>query len=304
MNSTAVCAIGTIVGWVMIWILIALFLSRTGAAFCDTSPPAADQPAAEQTITLTVLFDNYTHDERLRTGWGFSCLIRGLEKTILFDTGGNGAVLLSNMRTLGVKPDDIDVIVLSHDHHDHTGGLAAFLAENPNVTVFVPISFPERFKRRVRAEGATLVPVDEPCRICEGADSTGQLGNAIREQALCISTANGLFVVTGCAHPGIVEMTEVASTLSSSGVCGIMGGFHMKGFTEKKIVEVIERLKAMGVTVAGPCHCSGDLTRKMMRQSFSGGYLPVGVGSTVQLGVPADACTKQGSLSNRPGPAK
>ena len=282
-------AIGSAVLYTLLWIAAVVMLSRAGAAFCDTSPPAADKPATQQTITLTVLFDNYPHDERLKTGWGFSCLITGLEKTILFDTGGNGAVLLSNMRTLGVEPGDIDVIVLSHDHHDHTGGLGTFLTENNNVAVFVPVSFPEGFARQVRAGGATVVTVDKPCRICEGAHSTGQLGTRIREQGLCINTANGLFVVTGCAHPGIVDMTEVAGTLSSSGVYGIMGGFHMKGFPEKKIGETIERLKTMGVTVTAPCHCSGDLTRQMMRQSFSGGYVNVGVGAKVQLVAGAQA---------------
>jgi 7,8-dihydropterin-6-yl-methyl-4-(beta-D-ribofuranosyl)aminobenzene 5'-phosphate synthase len=304
MTAAFFSCIGSSIVYTLLWIPVIAILSRVGVAFCDTSPPSPDKPGREGIITLTVLFDNYVHDETLKTGWGFACLVSGLEKTILFDTGGDGTVLLSNMRTLGVEPSDVDIIVLSHDHHDHTGGLAAFLAENHKVTVFVPISFSEGFKRQVQAQGATVVDVHKPCAICQGAHSTRQLGAGIKEQALCISTANGLFVVTGCAHPGIVEMIRIAATLSSSGVYGTMGGFHMKGFPEKKIGETIEQLKAMGVTVTAPCHCSGDLTRAMMRQSFSGGYVTVGVGSTVRLGAPADACTEQGSLSNLPGRAK
>jgi 7,8-dihydropterin-6-yl-methyl-4-(beta-D-ribofuranosyl)aminobenzene 5'-phosphate synthase len=252
-------------------------------SLADTSTPDALQPETNGSITLIVLYDNYAYDDGLKKGWGFACLVKGLGKTLLFDTGGDGAILLSNMNTLGVNPTDVDVVVLSHYHRDHTGGLGAFLAENHNVTVFVPISFPERFKRRVRAQGGKVVSVDKPCGICIGAQTTGQLGTRIREQALCISTSDGLFVLTGCAHPGVVRVFESARELCASGVCGIMGGFHMKGFSEKKVREIVEKLKAMGVAVAAPCHCSGDHARRMMRQSFRSEYANVGVGATVQL---------------------
>ena len=57
-------------------------------------------------VTITILYDNNPgdSDERLETAWGFSCLVEGLEKTILFDTGGDSAMLLRNMRTLGLDP--------------------------------------------------------------------------------------------------------------------------------------------------------------------------------------------------------
>jgi len=300
MNSTTVLVTAKIIMYTLPWILGVLILSRTCPASCDPSVPAADMPTARNVVTLTVLFDNYSSDDRLKTGWGFACLVKGLEKTILFDTGGDGTILLSNMRTLGAQLADLDIIVLSHEHYDHTGGLAAVLAENHNVTVFVPVSFSEGFKKQVRDRGATVVAVDKPCKVCEGAHSTGQLGTGIKEQGLCISTADGMFVITGCAHPGIVEMVRAAASLSSSGVHGAMGGFHMKGFPDNKIQAVIEKLTAIGITVAGPSHCSGDRTREMMRRSFSDGYLTVGVGRTVELEAAIDVSTQQGIPTNPP----
>lgn len=77
----------------------------------------------------------------------FSCLIEGLDKTILFDTGGNGDILLANMQRLGLDPEDVDAVVLSHIDADHTGGLGAFLARNPDVTVYMPESLPASFQR-------------------------------------------------------------------------------------------------------------------------------------------------------------
>jgi len=272
---TAACATALVV--------LALVLVRPRTASRDGSIPGALAAEPSGSVTLTVLYDNYRYSEHLETGWGFSCLVQGLEKTILFDTGGNGRILLNNMAKLGVKPDAIDIIVLSHNHHDHTGGLEAFLAQNHTVTVFVPASFPERFKSRLRDSGATVVPVSHACRICEGAQSTGELGTGVREQALCINTVDGLFVITGCAHPGVLQMVQVARELSLAGVCGVMGGFHMKGFSAKQIGLVVGGLRETGISVGLPCHCSGDLTRQMMGESFEGEYKETGVGARVQL---------------------
>ena len=97
--------------------------------------------ATGQKETITVICDNYPYKEGLNTSWGFSCLIKGLEKTILFDTGVSGTILLANMTKLGIHPEDIDLVVLSHDHDDHVGGLPGFLEKYHDVTVYFPNTF-------------------------------------------------------------------------------------------------------------------------------------------------------------------
>jgi len=124
-------------------------------------------------LTITVLYDNVAHDARLQTDWGFACLVEGLEQPLLFDTGGKGDILLQNMRALGLDPQAVRTVVLSHAHGDHTGGLAAFLAENPDVTVFLLQSFPANIKDVVRRAGATLVEVSGPVDITARAHTTG-----------------------------------------------------------------------------------------------------------------------------------
>ena len=84
-------------------------------------------------LTITIVYDNNPYNEELETRWGFSCLIEGLEKTILFDVGGEGSVLLKNMEKLKIDPKKVNVIVLSHIHYDHIGGLSDFLKKNPLV---------------------------------------------------------------------------------------------------------------------------------------------------------------------------
>ena len=78
---------------------------------------------------MTVVYDNNPGLEGLSAQWGFGCVIQGPDKTVLFDTGGLGWVLLPNMSLLKLDPKSIDVVVLSHIHWDHIGGLTSFALE-------------------------------------------------------------------------------------------------------------------------------------------------------------------------------
>jgi len=75
-------------------------------------------------VKVTIIYDNEAKLPGLKADWRFSCLIesRDAPKT-LFDTGASGAILLHNMRELGLDPSAIDIVVISHPHADHTGGL-------------------------------------------------------------------------------------------------------------------------------------------------------------------------------------
>jgi len=234
-------------------------------------------------IELIVVFDNYPGEPQLETSWGFGCVIRGLSQTILFDTGGQGDVLLGNMQALEVRPEEIDAVVLSHIHGDHVGGLSDFLQHNNDVSVFLPAAFPESFKERVRQAGAAVVETTGPREICPGAHTTGVLGADIKEQGLYIETSEGVAVVTGCAHPGVVQIAKAAREASGRPVYAVLGGFHLGGVSASQIANVIDKLKALGVKKAGPCHCSGDETRKMMHRAFGPGYLNVNVGRRISF---------------------
>ncbi|MGD9261504.1 MAG: MBL fold metallo-hydrolase, partial [Desulfobacterales bacterium] len=164
-------------------------------------------------LSITVVYDNNLYKEGLTTSWGFACVIKGAEKTILFDSGGSSAVLLSNMQHLGIDPKDIDVVVLTHIHGDHVGGLNGVLQENMNVTVYLPAAFPLGFKDSLQRTGIETVEVADSARICKGVFSTGVLGNWIKEQALMISTDRGQIVITGCAHPGIVHILQTVKKI-------------------------------------------------------------------------------------------
>ncbi len=239
-------------------------------------------------MTITVVYDNNSFKEGLETAWGFSCVIAGAEKTILFDTGGDGSILLGNMEKLEIEPNSIDTVVLSHIHGDHTGGLNGFLEKNSDVTVYLPKSFPKKFKDNTQGYGAKIVEVEQHCKICESVYSTGQLGRLIpvaelKEQSLIIRTDKGLVVITGCAHPGIVKIVNTAKDLLKDEILLVMGGFHLEWATKGKIEKIILAFKQMGVRYVGPCHCTGHKARSLFEKHFGENYINVGAGKVITM---------------------
>jgi len=238
---------------------------------------------AVKNLSITVSYDNNPYNERLTTAWGFSCVIRGTEKTILFDTGGDGSILLANMEELGINPKEIDLVVLSHIHGDHVGGLPSFLRKNPEVVVYLPKSFPKGFKDGVKEYGAKVVEVQGPLKICQGVYSTGELGTWIKEQSLIIHTEKGLIVITGCAHPGIVKIVNKAKELFKDDVLLVMGGFHLGGESKGEIEKIVSSFRKLGVSYVGPCHCSGDAARQLFKKEYGENFINIGVGRVVTM---------------------
>jgi 7,8-dihydropterin-6-yl-methyl-4-(beta-D-ribofuranosyl)aminobenzene 5'-phosphate synthase len=234
-------------------------------------------------LEILVVYDNYSCRSDLETGWGFSCLIRGMEKTILFDTGGSGAVLMRNMEKMAISPEEIDAVVLSHIHGDHTGGLQAFLERKGRVTVYVPGSFPDRFKEAVRSYGAEVVSVREPLSICQDVFSTGEMGTFTIEQSLVLRSKSGLIVITGCAHPGIVKIIEEAKAQVEGEVLLAMGGFHLMGMSMGNLKKVFARFHELGVRYVGPCHCTGETQIKAFQKVYEEHFLKMGVGKVIRI---------------------
>lgn len=243
---------------------------------------AAEAPALSE-LAITVVHDNYPHCDTLRTAWGFSAYVTGPERTILFDTGSDGTLLLENMARLQIEPGSVETLVLSHVHPDHTGGLTGFLKENPHVRVYLPASFPARFRDIVRQYGATVVEVNEPCEICPNVYSTGILGHLVKEQALTIRTDRGLVVLTGCAHPGISGILKTVTRLHEGDILLVMGGFHLEWATARKVEKIITAFRSHSVRYVAPTHCSGDKTRALFQRHYGPYYLDVGVGKTLLL---------------------
>ncbi len=254
----------------MIFTVIALAIALTGA----------------YGATITILYDNVPGKRTLETGWGFSCYIEGYEKTILFDTGAQGDILLSNMAKLHIPLASIQVVVLSHIHGDHVGGIWSIL-KGRRLVVYVPCSFPEAFKRRIVDAGHQVVQVTTPMRICRGIWTTGERGAGIKEQSLILQSSKGSLLITGCAHPGIVNIVRFTKEHLRREVYMVLGGFHLMGCEEGEIGRIIRELKRLGVRRFAPSHCTGDRALELFRSC--GGFITSGCGARIefQTGRPA-----------------
>lgn len=234
--------------------------------------------------TLITVYDNYEFNPELKTGWGFSCLVKTRNKTILFDTGADSPTLLQNMEKLEIDPKDIDIIVLSHIHGDHVGGLTGVLEKNPNVAVYMPKSFPEDFKNNVKSYGSEIFEMHNPAEISGGVYTTGELGTWIIEQSLIVSTERGLVVITGCAHPGIVDILEKANELSNESIYLVIGGFHLSGASDSTLKGIISSFRKLDVEKVAPCHCSGETARQLFKDEYINDYISNGVGKVIEIG--------------------
>ena len=234
-------------------------------------------------ITITILYDNYIFSEGLQTDWGFSCIIEGKEKTILFDTGTKSDILFHNINKLNVNPKNIELVAISHNHGDHTGGLSAFLDENNKVTVYLPASFPDEFIIRVEKAGAKVVSVDKPAEVCKDVSLTGEMGVQIKEQSLILNTSKGLVVITGCAHPGIVGIVKRAKEMIDKEIYLVCGGFHLLNKSEDEVNQIISQFKDLGVMKVGATHCTGDNAIELFKKAYKENFVQMGVGKVIRI---------------------
>ncbi len=192
-------------------------------------------------MKVTIVYDNEAK-KGLRPGHGFACLVEG-QTNVLVDTGWDGPLLLANMQNLGITPERVDAVFLSHSHWDHIGGLPTLLNHNTTLEVFYPTWFSKNLKREVEAR-ATVTETSIATQIADGMYTTGELGTDLKEQALLVTSDKGNVVITGCAHPGLGVILRKARTFGT--VYGVIGGFH--GFDNYPILT--------GIPLIVPCHCT------------------------------------------------
>ncbi|HSN56111.1 MAG TPA: MBL fold metallo-hydrolase, partial [Candidatus Sulfomarinibacteraceae bacterium] len=147
--------------------------------------------------------------------------------------------------------------------------------------VYHPVSFSDEFVRSVARAGSTSVPVTGPVEIIPNVFLTGEMGTAIKEQALILRTGEGLVVITGCSHPGIVEIVEKTKQILDEPIHLVLGGFHLLRHADDQTAAIIEHLEQLGVAKCGATHCTGDPQISAFKKAYGDDFVEMGAGRVV-----------------------
>jgi len=211
-------------------------------------------------IQITIIYDNTARDNNLIPDWGFACLIECFGKTILFDTGAKANILFGNMEKLNIDPMSVDEIFISHDHWDHTGGLASFLATK-NVPVYAPAGFTKP------NQNIKIMMCDGFQRIGKNIWSTGTLSNI--EHSLLIKQDDRITVIAGCSHPGVESIFNAGRQLGK--ISTLIGGLH--GFNNFDLIKDIDRVC--------PTHCTQYIDK--IKSIYPDKYIEGGAGRVLAI---------------------
>lgn len=209
-------------------------------------------------MRATIIYDNTAWDDRLTPDWGFACLVEAHGRKILFDTGARGHILMDNLEKLSITPADIDAVIISHDHWDHTGGMDVFLANHP-VNLYIPESC-----RTMRDQAIVINDLTE---IYDNIFSTGELQHI--EQSLAVKTDEGVAVIAGCSHSGVDTILKKAGEIGT--VTTLIGGLH--GFSDYAALDKLTRIC--------PTHCTQHILE--IKTIYPEKYIEGGAGKTIEV---------------------
>jgi 7,8-dihydropterin-6-yl-methyl-4-(beta-D-ribofuranosyl)aminobenzene 5'-phosphate synthase len=277
--------------------------------------------AAPNKNQVTILYEAFGKSSNLKKDWGYSALIEYGGKRILFDAGNNAQWFQHNVEALGINFRDLDFVVLSHRHGDHTSGLSYLLSVNPNVVIYTPYeisgfgtpilpgivaamnrhisSLPDHMhffdarQQKATPSGspwptAHFVQVEKSTEVVPGFFLISMVSETVgtkemREISLAFRTAEGLVLIVGCSHPGIQNIVEEAARLDSR-IYSVFGGLHLLGTSDAEVLKIAAILHDQWkIERIGPGHCAGVPAFAALRDLYKEKYLYAGLGSVIPL---------------------
>lgn len=254
-------------------------------------------------MKLKILTENTVFQSQMKAELGFSLLIESDDKRkFLFDTGQTDLYAF-NAAIGGVDISEIEAVIISHGHYDHTGGLAHFLAHNDHAPIYAKLGFEkERFGRGDRSIGLPIGTNIDPRRvhtvqeiteIAEGIfivpevkiydrQETHFSNMVIRrggesfedqfddEQFICVRHEGKISIISGCAHRGIVNTIRSAKEHFSEPIRLVIGGFHTLHESSEKIAQLATLLNQHEIEEVVACHCTGIEQYALLKQDYKG----------------------------------
>ena len=256
------------------------------AGICAVSLVRAEEKAGHS-VTVIYNHEGAAAGDLVKRG-GFSTFVRLEDRSLVFDAGGEASVILENLHNLGFDDLESEALVISHNHWDHVYGLPGVMSGSRNAhPVYVAASAAKGIKQQFpRAE---VIAVDGPKKIAPGVWLTGPLeidfmGAPLSEQALVLEHLDGLHVVVGCSHPGIVAIVErVREMFPEMPIAFVGGGFHLRSTGEEEIRKIADALERLGVRKIGPSHCTGGPAVEIFRDRWGENFVNFDLGDTYRF---------------------
>lgn len=275
-----------------------------------------------KTATITALVENAPpehgglHNEH---GLSYHVAVDGMN--ILLDCGASD-MPLRNARVLGIPLKDIDLVVLSHSHYDHGGGFRAVAAESGVRRVVTGGGyFLPKYSRQGLRHAFLGVDFDEAYLAAAGirhevcgdllrlGESCWAVGNFLREAGdenipeefvvrengvfrpdafadevcLAVRMGDGVAVLSGCAHPGILNILDTVEKRLNLPVRAVWGGTHLVSAGLGRVRKTLARLREMGVEQVGLSHCSGSLAPRLVEEDDRLCGCPLRTGDAVEI---------------------
>src|SRR5215472_785005 len=279
----------------------------------------ADMAFAGTPNRVTILYDSFGKSPSLTMDWGFAALVEYGGKRILFDTGNNSEIFEHNVKAAGVDLQKLDLVVMSHRHGDHMGGLAYLLRVNPTVKIYAPkersgvygddqpsstwyrkdesLPVEQRYYNGAPPEiihmgaawpGANFQLIDKNVEIAPGmyltalvSDKPGTL--ELCELSLAIRTPDGLVLVVGCSHPGVEHIVKEATAIDPH-ILILFGGLHQIQAPDPEVKRIAAVLHDdYKLERVAPGHCTGEPEFAALKKVFGDHYVYAGVGSVIDL---------------------
>ena len=256
---------------------------------------------------ICVVNDTALPDSGLQSEHGLSMWIETPEGVALWDSGGSSEVLQHNLQTLGLDPDRIRALALSHGHNDHTGGLGFLLETNPDLPVYAhPDILRPRFSRKNGAylsmglperskglkEHGQLYLSDQPVEILPGLWTSGEIRERAElegrsanhfikidgaweadpyrdDMSLVLETTGGILLICGCCHAGLLNTLRQVRQQFTQPMRAVLGGTHLISADGTALRHVIAILQnECPQTSFYLNHCSGEEAIQRLESTF------------------------------------
>lgn len=272
-------------------------------------------------VRITVLVENSVNVCELRAEHGLAFHLQAGNRSLLFDTGQSD-LLSRNAEKLRIPLNAVDAIALSHGHYDHTGGLKRAREASPHARLFLhpaavslkfsvnaegdchPVGMVKECVQSLREAGDLVVWTSKPTEVFGGIFVTGEIPrqNTFEDtggrffldeartqpdplnddQALFFDTPNGLVVILGCGHAGVVNTLEYIRHLTNGRtVHALIGGMHLLNASAERMKKTFETFRRLEIERIAPAHCTGISAVAQLWTLFPGCCSTCAVGASV-----------------------